>query len=200
MILRSELKQNAKNQLKNNWFLAIGIIIVCQLIAYIPNLLLLISDNLLFATIIIPIIILVITALLSIGQCKFFINLANKSNPKFSDLRYGLNNILRAIGVTLLVGVIVFIGILLFIIPGIILAYMYSQVYYIMAENPDMNVLDVLKESSRIMNGRKFEIFVLQLSFIGWIILTVITFGIAGLYVFPYYNVTLTNFYLNIKN
>ncbi len=200
MISRSELKQNAKNQLKNNWALAIGVIILCQLIAYIPNLLLLISDNLVFTTIIIPIITLVITGPLAIGQCKFFINLANRSNPKFSDLWYGFNNILRAIGVTLLVGVIVFIGSLLLIVPGIILAYMYSQVYYIMAENPDMSVIDVLMESSRIMKGRKFELFVLQLSFIGWMILIGITFGIAGLYVFPYYNATLTNFYLKIKN
>ena len=51
---------------------------------------------------------------------------------------------LRAIGVTLLVGVIVFIGTILFIIPGIILAFMYSRVYYIMAENPEMSIMNCL--------------------------------------------------------
>ena len=134
MILRSELKQNAKNQLKNNWGLAIGIIIVCTLISCIPNLLVEINDESLAIAIITPIITLFITGPLTIGQCRFFINLSNRSNPKFSDLWYGFNNILKAIGVTLvitlLVGVIVFIGVILLIITGIILSFMYPQVYY----------------------------------------------------------------------
>lgn len=200
MILRSELKQNAKDQLKNNWGLAIGIIIVCTLISSIPNLLVEIDSESFAISIIIPIITLVITGPLTIGQCKFFINLANRSNPKFSDLWYGFNNMLRAIGVTLLVGVIVFIGSILFIIPGIILAFMYSQVYYIMAENPEMSIMNCLKESARIMKGHKMDLFILELSFLGWGILMVITLGIAGLYVLPYYNATLTNFYLEIKD
>ena len=200
MILRSELKQNAKDRLKNNWGLALGIIIVCTLISCIPNLLAEIDSESFAISIIIPIITLVITGPLTIGQCKFFINLANRSNPKFSDLWYGFNNMLRAIGVTLLVGVIVFIGSILFIIPGIILAFMYSQVYYIMAENPEMSIMNCLKESSRIMKGHKMDLFILELSFLGWGILMVITLGIAGLYVLPYYNATLTNFYLDIKD
>lgn len=200
MILRSELKQNAKDRLKNNWGLAIGIIIVCTLISCIPNLLAEIDSESFAISVIIPIITLVITGPLTIGQCKFFINLANRSNPKFSDLWYGFNNMLRAIGVTLLVGVIVFIGSILFIIPGIILAFMYSQVYYIMAENPEMSIMNCLKESSRIMKGHKMDLFILELSFLGWGILMVITLGIAGLYVLPYYNATLTNFYLDIKD
>ena len=254
MILRSELKQNAKNQLKNNWGLAIGIIIVCTLISCIPNLLVEINDESLAIAIITPIITLFITGPLTIGQCRFFINLSNRSNPKFSDLWYGFNNILKAIGVTLvitllvgvivfigvilliitgiilsfmypqvyyimseglemsmmaievtlvvrlLVGVIVFIGAILLIITGIILSFMYSQVYYIMAENPEMSIIDCLKESSRIMKGHKMDLFVLELSFLGWVILMGITFGIAGLYVLPYYSATLTNFYLEIKN
>ena len=49
------------------------------------------------------------------------------------------------------------------------------------------------------MKGHKMNLFILQLSFIGWIILMGITCGIAGLYVLPYYNATLSNFYLEIK-
>lgn len=197
--MRSELKQNAKMQLKGNLWLSIAVLVVYQLVSYVPNLLGMLSESAFLAGII-SIITVALTGVLSIGVCRFFINLTGDSNSQFSDLWYGFNNILKAIGVALLVGIIVFLGSLLFVIPGIIFAYRYSQVYYIMAENPDMPVLDVLKESSRIMKGRKFELFVLQLSFIGWMILTGITAGIAGLYVFPYYNATLTNFYLAIKN
>ena len=68
-----------------------------------------------------------------------------------------------------------------------------------MAQNPELSVVDVLKESARIMKGHKFELFVLQLSFLGWMILSGLTFGIVGFYVIPYYNATLTNYYLSIK-
>ena len=199
MISRSELKRGAKSQLANYWGVSIGIMIVCILVSYIPELLSYIDPESATIAILIPIISLVITGPLAIGQSRFFINLANRENPKFSDLWFGFNNILRSVGVTLLVGVAVCIGTILFIIPGIIVSFMYSQVYYIMAENPDISVLDCLRESARIMKGHKMELFILELSFLGWIILTALTCGIAGLYVLPYYSATLANFYLEIK-
>ncbi|WP_296647966.1 DUF975 family protein [Romboutsia sp. 13368] len=200
MILRKELKQNAKKQLQNHWGLSIGAIIVCMLISLIPELLVYIDPESAAIAILITIISLVIAGPIAIGQCKFFINLSNRENPKISDLWFGFRNILRALGVTLLVGIAVFIGAIFLIIPGIIVSFMYSQVYYIMAEHPEMSVIECLKESSRIMKGHKMELFILELSFIGWIILTVITFGIAGLYVLPYYSATLSNYYLTIKD
>ena len=199
MILRSELKRNSKAQLKNYWGVSIAIIIVCMLVSYIPEVLSYIDPESATIALLIPIISLVITGPLAIGQSRFFINLANRENPKFSDLWFGFNNILRSIGVTLLVGIAVCIGTILFIIPGIIISFMYSQVYYIMAEHPDMSVLECLRESARIMKGHKMELFILELSFLGWIILTALTCGIAGLYVLPYYSATLANFYLEIK-
>ena len=170
-----------------------------MLISYIPELLSYINPESATIAILIPIISLVITGPLAIGQSRFFINLANRENPKFSDLWFGFNNILRGIGVTLLVGIAVCIGTILFIIPGIIISFMYSQVYYIMAENPNKSVLECLRESARIMKGHKMELLILELSFLGWIILTALTCGIAGLYVLPYYSATLANFYLEIK-
>ena len=197
-MIRSELKQNAKMQLKGNLWLSIAVLVVYQLVSYVPNLLGMLSESAFFLGII-SIITVALTGVLSIGVCRFFINLTGDSNSQFSDLWYGFNHILKACGVTLLVSVIVFLGSLLFVVPGIILTYMYSQVYYIMAENPELSVIDVLKESARIMKGHKFELFVLQLSFLGWMILSGLTFGIVGFYVIPYYNATLANYYLSIK-
>ena len=197
-MLRSELKQNAKMQLKGNLWLSIAVLVVYQLVSYVPNLLGMLSESVFLAGIM-SIITVGLTGILSIGVCRFFINLANDSNSQFSDLWYGFNNILKAFGVSLLVALLVFLGSLLFVVPGIILTYMYSQVYYVMAQNPELSVIDVLKESARIMKGHKFELFVLELSFLGWMILVGITFGIVGLYVIPYYNATLANYYLSIK-
>lgn len=197
-MIRSELKQNAKMQLKGNLWLSIAVIVVYQLVSYVPNFLGMLSESAFFLGII-SIITVALTGVLSIGVCRFFINLTGDSNSQFSDLWYGFNNILKACGVALLVGVIVFLGSIFFVVPGIILAYMYSQVYYVMAQNPELSVIDVLKESARIMKGHKFELFVLQLSFLGWMILSGLTFGIVGFYVIPYYNATLANYYLSIK-
>ena len=197
-MIRSELKQNAKMQLKGNLWLSIAVLVVYQLVSYVPNLLGMLSESVFLAGIM-SIITVGLTGILSIGVCRFFINLANDSNSQFSDLWYGFNNILKAFGVSLLVALLVFLGSLLFVVPGIILTYMYSQVYYVMAQNPELSVIDALKESARIMKGHKFELFVLELSFLGWMILVGITFGIVGLYVIPYYNATLTNYYLSIK-
>ena len=200
MISRKWLKENAKNQLKNNWGLTIGAIIVSMLISLIPEILIYINPESAIIAILVQIISLIIAGPIAIGQCKLFINLSNNENPKFSDVWFGFGNILKALGVTLLIGIAVSIGTIFFIIPGIIISFMYSQVYYIMAEHPEMSVIDSLKESSKIMKGHKMELFILELSFIGWIILTGITFGIAGLYVLPYYSATLSNFYLTIKD
>ena len=76
---------------------------------------------------------------------------------------------------------------LLFVIPGIIKAYEYRLVPYIFAENPDMKYSDILAESSKLMKGNKWKTFVLDLSFIGWELLSLCTCGLLSVfYVDPY--------------
>lgn len=70
---------------------------------------------------------------------------------------------------------------------------------YILAENPEMTAKEAIEKSKQITNGHKFDLFVLELSFILWMLLTVFTFGIAGIYVIPYMSATTANFYNLIK-
>lgn len=70
---------------------------------------------------------------------------------------------------------------------------------YVLAENPNLTARQALNISKQITKGHKAELFVLGLSFIGWGLLCVITFGIAYIYVMPYMNATITNFYNSIK-
>lgn len=90
---------------------------------------------------------------------------------------------------------------LLFIIPGIIKSYSYSQTYFIYKDclasgrNEDMNYLDYVTESRKLMKGHKFELFVLQLSFLGWAILSVLTLGIGFIWLIPYINGVMAEFY-----
>ena len=88
------------------------------------------------------------------------------------------------------------------VIGGILYVYiilLYSQAYYILAEHPEMSGKEALDASIEMMDGHKMDYFVLLLSFIPWILLCTITCGLAVLYVYPYMDATLVNFYQAIK-
>lgn len=97
--------------------------------------------------------------------------------------------------------VFTFLWTLLFIIPGIIKQYSYSQAYFIYKDceasgrSEDMNYLDYISESRKLMKGHKFELFVLQLSFLGWIILSCVTLGFGFIWLVPYMNGVMAEYY-----
>lgn len=104
------------------------------------------------------------------------------------------------IGTGLLMAVKIWLWTLLLIIPGIIKTYSYSQTMYIKAENPNISPSRAIELSKIMMNGHKWDIFYLHLSFLGWNILSAFTFGILAIvYVFPYYNAALAFAYEEIK-
>ncbi len=74
---------------------------------------------------------------------------------------------------------------LLFVIPGIIKMYSYSMIYFIQLENPDMHYEEVITKSRKIMKGNKGRLFCIHLSYIGWFILSALTFGILLFWVMP---------------
>lgn len=85
---------------------------------------------------------------------------------------------------------------LLLVIPGIIKELEYLMVPYILAENPGMNNKEAFAISKRMMDGEKWNVFVLELSFIGWYLLAGITCGLAGIfYVNPYVEATMAELY-----
>lgn len=95
-----------------------------------------------------------------------------------------------------------FIGLwsLLFVVPGLVKFYSYFAVEYIKDERPDMPAMKALELSERMMNGHKADVFLLSLSFIGWMLLAVYTANIAGvLYVYPYYYAAMAFAYEEIK-
>jgi len=91
---------------------------------------------------------------------------------------------------------------LLLVIPGIVKSLSYSMTPYIMAEQPQLSAKEAIEKSELMMEGHKWELFVLQLSFIGWGILSVLSFNIGNLVLNPYRNAAMTAFYreLNAKH
>ena len=188
-MVRAELKAQAKAQLKGN----VGMLFLCSLIVYV------ISVVCCMIPVVGAIASLVLTAAFSIGLYLIYLDLSYNKETHVSRLFDGFRYWGKALWLMILVGVFTFLWSLLFYIPGIIKAISYSMSYYILAENPEMTAREALNESKAIMHGHKMEYFVLGLSFIPWILLVAITFGIAAIWVAPYMQLTITNFYHNIK-
>ena len=87
----------------------------------------------------------------------------------------------------------------MFIIPGLIAAYRYAMADYALCENSEMGVRDALRESSRMMKGNKWKLFCLELSFIGWRILSIFTFGVGQLFLAPYVGQAVAAFYHHVS-
>ncbi len=88
---------------------------------------------------------------------------------------------------------------ILLLIVYIIFTYMVTQTPYIIIEKENIGIIEAMKLSAKIMKGNKWKYFILQLSFIGWAILSIITFGIGFLWLIPYVTLASTNFYKNLN-
>ena len=128
-----------------------------------------------------------------------YLELIQDKTPEVGDAFKGFSYFWISFKVGFLSGLFVFLWSLLLIIPGIIKAFAYSQAMYIIAENPEMNAMDALKRSEEMMKGHKMELFMLGLSFIGWILLGMLTLGLLYIWLLPYMSATMAIFYNNIK-
>lgn len=89
---------------------------------------------------------------------------------------------------------------LLFIVPGIIKGLAYSLTPFIVKDNPQLSPNQAINLSMKMMKGHKFDLFYLYLSFIGWILLAMLTLGVGLLWVIPYMQTSMAAFYLDVKN
>ena len=143
---------------------------------------------------------LLLSGVLAIGMCVITLQISRlgKSGIEsiFDGFRKGLgNNIVAGI----LVQIFTFLWTLLFIIPGIVKSYSYPMTYYILADNPDMAPTDAITESRKMMDGNKWRLFCLDLSFIGWYLLSILTLGILALWISPYNMMARAEFYESLK-
>ena len=189
MINRLELKTLAKEQIKGN----VGILFVIMLIAvgitlvasYVP-----IFGF--FAT-------FVLTPAFELSIMMIYLDMTHGIKPVVSRVFDGFYDLWSVVKLYLISGLFIFLWSLLFVIPGIIKAFSYSMAPFILAENKGMPALEAIRRSKAMMEGHKTDAFVLYLSFIGWMLLTYVTFGLSLIWVGPYIIATYTNFYNRIK-
>lgn len=128
---------------------------------------------------------------LEVGCKKYY--LRNLNEPaQIGNIGYAFDNNYKNITKTMFFrDLFTVLWTLLFIIPGIVKSYEYQMIPYLLADNPQMTKEQAFQESKRMMQGQKWKAFVLDLSFIGWNILSALTLGILGIfYVQPYMDAT----------
>lgn len=130
-----------------------------------------------------------------------FMAISLGDSARISEVAYAFDNHYKNVVWTMFMAELqIFLWALLFIIPGIYKKYEYYMVGYILSERPDMPYKDALEYSRQMMNGQKWKTFVLELSFILWDMLGVMTCGIVGVfYVRPYKELTKAALYLTLR-
>lgn len=188
----AELRKRARESLKGNWkqmilihLIYFWLVFCCALTSTCYGL-----GSILYIVLASPFI-------LGLHMC--LLKLIRGQALRTSDILNGIGNMGKSIvlnfGNTLLVA----LWSLLLIIPGYIKQLSYSMSFYILADNPDMTSSEAREESIRLMQGNKMRLFKLHLSFIGWGLLSLLTFGILFVWVTPYINVAITHFYEELK-
>ena len=139
---------------------------------------------------------------LYIGFISYILSLTREEEVSLTDIFQDYKKI-GLIVVTLIISyVLIVIGYILLIIPGIMIAFSLVMVGYLLADSKETNpgeARNIIRQSREMMTGYKMDYFIFELSFIGWYLLGAITFGIAYIYVIPYFTFANTLYYQRLK-
>ena len=133
------------------------------------------------------------------GYITFFLRIIRDENLDYGHLFDGFNQYFRIFLAELLKGIYILLWALLLIIPGLIKEYSYAMTEFILKDNPEMSGEEAICESMRLMQGHKMQLFLLDLSMIGWLILSILTLGIGLLFLLPYNYTAHAHFYEDLK-
>jgi len=184
------LMQQARETLMGRWGLAIGVSFLYMLIMIVVQTPHKIGSILAF----------LISGPMAIGLSTFFLAFSRRQEASIHQLFVGFNEFGKALLAYFLMVLYILLWALLFIVPGIVAAFSYSQVFYILAEDKNISAKDALKKSKAMMYGNKKKLFYLILRFFGWFLLCILTAGIGFLWLVPYVNVATAKFYDDIKD
>lgn len=209
----SELKKHALHSLDSNWGKGIAVVLLILVSSAISMMVEIIlsggftawletdSTELPGSVLLANILISLALIPFSIGCYWLFLNLSRGERPAVTNVfePYTKGAVAwKLIGASIVQGIFIFLWTLLLIIPGIIKTLSYSQTFYILKDHPEMGILDAITESRRRMDGLKWKYFLMNLSFIGWAILSLFTFGIGFLFLIPYIYTTQAAFYQHL--
>lgn len=135
---------------------------------------------------------------MSYGFNLLWLSVARGGDVDYGKMFEGFKDYVRIFLTMMLVGIYTFLWSLLLIVPGIIKSYSYKLTPYILADSPGMKYDEAIETSMFMMKGRKMKLFLLDLSFIGWWILSILTLGIGFIFLIPYVEAAHADFYNDI--
>ena len=191
-----DLMSQAREALSGRWDLAVGAFLVYMPIVlalgYAPLQypLLRLSGNM---------VMLLVGGAFVLGITTFSLAIARKEKTNLEMFFSGFNYFVKALVLFLLTILFVLLWTLLLIIPGIIAAFSYSLVFFIMSDDPNIGAMEAIDKSKKMMYGYKWKFFCLGLRFIFWILLGFLTLGIGFLWIIPYLSVCCAKFYDDVK-
>lgn len=205
----SQLKKQALFSLKGKWGVAVGLTVIVFLVSFVPQILVdiiasggftewMYQDETTIIGDIFGMLFSIATLPLFVAMYWFYLGIAREEDPTISEVFSIYKNsqiALKMIFGSILQGVFIFLWSLLLLIPGIIKAFSYSQMFYLLRDHPELTPLEAISESKKRMKGLKGKYFLMYLSFIGWAILVPFTLGIGLLWLAPYMETTRATFY-----
>lgn len=175
----------AKDSLEGKWGIAIGGFIIFILVSAGASF--------------IPGVGLVISGPLSLGLAVFSLTIARGYEPSIDQIFSGFNRFGKALGLYVLTLVLIVVGLIFFIVPGIILAIGFSQIYYIMADSEDIGIEATLRKSWDMMDGYKMKYFGLMMIFVALTLLSALTLFLGLIFLLPLFQVSSAKFYEDIR-
>lgn len=144
------------------------------------------------------IIILVIGGALTLGYYQFFQNLVRGEEAEVNTLFVHKEKLWHGFCINFLQGLYIVLWMLCFIIPGIMASYSYAMAHFIANDHPEMTAGEVITASKEMMKGYRWRLFCLEISFIGWAILSAFTLGLGSFALVPYVETAKAHFYQDL--
>lgn len=135
---------------------------------------------------------------IALGLAFCFLAKARGQKVEVQSMFNGFSNFVNAFVLEVVNSIFIALWSLLFIVPGVIAELSYSMSFYILQDNPTMSPTDARKKSMELMNGHKWQLFCLRFSFIGWMILGMLTLGILFIWIAPYMQLSEVEFYRHL--
>lgn len=200
----TELRAGARKTLQGRWLSFAGYTFVILLLtAAIPNMLEKIDpkDTFGIGTILSILYSLLVVNAIQLGVNALYLKVSRGEEGSLGTIFAYFSNggYAKAILFYVLMGIYLFLWSLLLVIPGIIKGFSYAMAPFIRVDEPELTANEVITKSRRMMDGYKWKLFCLYLTFLGWLLLSVLTLGIGLFWLIPYMHFSLVHFYRDLK-
>lgn len=189
----------SKNNLKGNYLKYFIVILISSIVSFMPEVLNYLKLDFIPLFLLYNLSSLIISAFVVIYISIMDLNIAKGKENIFPDMNKVFSKYLKCFGLLIVLIVSMYVGGLLLIVPGICAVIYFSQSTYILMDNDDKGIIDCLKESIELMKGNVWNYILLQISFIPYILLSIVTLGIYLFWAIPITEVANANFYLYLK-